>query len=155
MIETTSFTWTAKYRTDATRTGLETYNRARLQSKASRILGWVLRRTITLESLDAALDRNCGAQYEAGLQTVPIRQIRGTEGRHHDFDRAFRPLSDNTRDRWLSIYHAQAAGVSLPPVELIRVGDSFYVRDGHHRISVARALGQRFIDAQVIVRQDD
>ena len=87
----------------------------------------------------------------AGTQAVRIREIRGSEGRCHDFDAAFYPLQPHTEHRWLSIATAWQAGVSLPPIDLIRVGGIFFVRDGHHRISVARAMGQPDIDAVVTV----
>jgi hypothetical protein len=92
-----------------------------------------------------------GDRYYAGTQAVPIREIRGSEGRCHDFDTAFYPLQPHTESRWLSIATAWQEGVLLPPVDLIRVGAIFFVRDGHHRISVARALGQQDIDAVVTV----
>jgi hypothetical protein len=80
---------------------------------------------------------------------VPLARIVGSEGRVHDFDGAFRPLSDNTRDRWISIAAAHRNRVSLPSVELIQVGDEYFVRDGHHRISVARAMGQVEIESRI------
>jgi hypothetical protein len=82
---------------------------------------------------------------------VPIRQIRGSEGRCRYFDRDLNPLYDQARGRWLSIARVRQQGRALPPVVLVQVGDIFFVRDGHHRISVARALGQTEIDARVTV----
>ena len=92
-----------------------------------------------------------GDRRAAGTQTVPIRQIRGSEGRCDDFDVAFRPLAEHTEDRWVSVARAQLRGIGLPPVELIRVGEVYFVRDGHHRISVAAALGQQEVDAIVTI----
>jgi hypothetical protein len=89
----------------------------------------------------------------ARIQTVPISQIRGSEGRSKDFDRDFNPLQSHTKDRWLGIAGALQRGRVLPPVELIQVRDVYFVRDGHHRISVARALGQLDIEAKVTVWQ--
>ena len=101
------------------------------------------------------IDSNCtvDASYHAGTCFVPICQIRGTEGRSVDFDRDFNPLQDNNRDRWLSIAAAWGRGKELPPVALVQVGDVFFVRDGHHRISVAQALGRRSVKATVMVWQ--
>ena len=93
-----------------------------------------------------------GGHY-AGLCAVPINQIRGSEGRSHDFDANFCPRNDHNRWRWLAVAVARQEGVVLPPVDLIRVGDAYYVRDGHHRISVARAFGQEQIDAEVTIWQ--
>jgi hypothetical protein len=73
---------------------------------------------------------------------VQIDRISGSEGRSSDFDRAFNPLRSHNRDRWLGITAARRRGKSLPPIELIQVRGVYFVRDGHHRISVARALGR-------------
>jgi hypothetical protein len=91
------------------------------------------------------------ARCEAGLRAVPLEQIRGSEGRTDDFDRDFHPLQEHTRSRWLSVAAAGRRGQALPPVDLIQVGDVYFVRDGHHRISVACTIGQKAIDAKVIV----
>jgi hypothetical protein len=93
--------------------------------------------------------RVCG-QRPLGLQLVPIARIVGSEGRSGDFDSQFRPLQEQTRHRWYSVARARLQDIPLPPVALIRVGDDYYVRDGHHRLSVARAYGQQMIEAQVI-----
>lgn len=87
----------------------------------------------------------------AGIRAVPIAQIRGSENRADDFDCDFNPLQERTCERWLSIARAWQRGVSLPPVYLIQVGEYYFVRDGHHRISVARALGQESVEASVDV----
>jgi hypothetical protein len=94
-------------------------------------------------------------RHYAGIQTVLIEQIRGSEGRCNDFDANFHPRQQHTRSRWQSVARAQQRGVALPPVELICVGDVYFVRDGHHRISVVAALGQQYIDAAVTVWQVD
>ncbi len=93
------------------------------------------------------------AERDGGVRTVPISQIRGSEGRSRYFDCDFNPLHDQTRGRWLSIAVAQQQGKVLPLVSLIQVGDVYFVQDGHHRISVARARGQTAIEARVIIWQ--
>ena len=85
----------------------------------------------------------------AGRKFVAIADIRGSEGRTNDFDDEFNPLNGQTRQRWQSVAQALDEGLRLPPVELIQVGQAYYVRDGHHRISVLRALGQDVIEAEV------
>lgn len=94
-----------------------------------------------------------GNRYPAGVQTVPIDQIQGSHGRCHDFDSSFFPLQHHTRSRWLRVASARQQGVALPPVELTQIGEVYFVRDGHHRISVARALGQTDIEADVRIWQ--
>lgn len=89
-------------------------------------------------------------RHYAGHVSVPIERIRGSEGRTEDFDDTFYPLHDRMRSRWLSVASVRLAGEGLPPVELIHTGGIYFVRDGHHRISVAKALGEAYIDAEVI-----
>jgi len=89
-------------------------------------------------------------QHYLGLQVVPITKIVGSEGRPLDFDRAFFPRQSHTKSRWLSIDRAYYEHASLPAVELIKIDDRYFVRDGNHRVSVARSRGQEFIDAIVI-----
>lgn len=96
------------------------------------------------------------AQYlqsrsHAGVQLVSVAQIRGSEGRCQDFDLNFCPLKSLSEERWVSIAYAWQSDIPLPLVQLIQVDDTYYVRDGHHRISVARWLGQKEIEAEVTV----
>jgi hypothetical protein len=92
-------------------------------------------------------------RYDVGRRTVALCQIRGSEGRCQDFDASFRPLQPHCATRWLAVATARKMGMALPPVSLIQVGDVYFVRDGHHRVSVARALGQAEIEAEVTVWQ--
>jgi hypothetical protein len=84
-----------------------------------------------------------------GLQTVRLDSVVGTVGRTRDFDRSFRPTSNRMRPRWEGIANAQRRGKDLPPISVYRVGEMHFVRDGHHRVSVARAQGRDSIDAYV------
>jgi hypothetical protein len=89
-----------------------------------------------------------GERY-LGLQTIPLDSIVGTVDRTRGFDRRFRPTSARVRGRWQRIAEAQRRGQSMPPISLYRIGDMHFVRDGHHRVSVARAMGRSDIDAYV------
>lgn len=84
-----------------------------------------------------------------GLQSIPLDSIVGSVDRTREFDRGFHPTSQRVRDRWERIALAQRKGESMPPIEVYRIGDLHFVKDGHHRVSVARAHGRREIDAQV------
>jgi hypothetical protein len=106
-------------------------------------------RLLDLATIQAACDVR--SRHVAGIRPVPIREIRGSDGRSEDFDADFRPLRPHTKDRWMEIAVAQQLGETMPPVDLVRIGDAYFVRDGHHRISVARALGQEKIDARITV----
>jgi hypothetical protein len=84
-----------------------------------------------------------------GLQVVPLDRIVGTVDRGRDFDRRFRPTSRRVRSRWEQIATAVRRGQPLPPIDVLKIGEIYFVRDGHHRVSVARALGRADIDAYV------
>lgn len=84
-----------------------------------------------------------------GLQAVEITRIVGSESRSNDFDIDFNPLTEKTKDRWVSIATARQNGTGMPPVELIKIEEKYFVRDGHHRISVAKSFGESYIDAVV------
>jgi hypothetical protein len=106
-----------------------------------------------LLSLAEVADKTQGSRY-VGQRPVALSQIRGSSsnGRVQDFDAHFRPLNEHSKQRWLNIARARQRGSSLPPVSLVQVGDIYYVQDGHHRISVARALGDEHITADVAIR---
>jgi hypothetical protein len=87
--------------------------------------------------------------YPLGIQSVKVDNIIGSENRADDFDDEFLPINNHNADRWIKIAELMLLNVTLPAVELIKVNDQFYVRDGHHRISVAKNFGQKHIDANV------
>jgi hypothetical protein len=135
-------------------TPVEMYSRVRDRAQWGRVwsvLNGHSRRLIDLA--EAGVACTVGAPHYAGMRTVSIDQIRGSESRSNDFDCDWYPLQARTRSRWLGIARARSRGQTMPPVDLIRVGDVYFVQDGHHRISVARALGQLDIEAEVTVWQ--
>ena len=95
-------------------------------------------------------DLHVHGSFYAGIQVVPIRAIIGSECRTADFDLAFHPLSEAARERWVNMAIVYLARLPLPPIQLIRIGDAYFVRDGHHRVSVSRNFGQVAMDAEVI-----
>ena len=90
-----------------------------------------------------------GGPIYRGVKTVAVAQIIGSVDRYRDFDNVFLPKQDSTAGRWKSIARAFYSDVDLPPVRLYKVGDAYFVVDGHHRVSVAREQGIDFIDAEV------
>jgi hypothetical protein len=86
-----------------------------------------------------------------GIRDIPLECIVGTvePNRAHQFDSEFRP-SPITRDRWMRVWAAFTGSTSLPPITVVRVGEAYAIRDGHHRVSVARALGAASIEAHVV-----
>lgn len=123
---------------------------ARKRARRGQIWSSLTGRTRDLLSLKRVRETfSVEAECDGGVRTVPIRQIRGSEGRSGYFDGDFNPLFDRARERWVSIARARQQGKHLPPVVLLQIGDRYFVRDGHHRISVARALGQIDVEARV------
>jgi len=120
--------------------------------------GCAIRRSLWAKLIGKDNGRKTLSNYTAGTQshpstrvvTVSINRITGSEGRSVDFDAGFNPLRRLHRERWINILIARKMGLPLPPVELIRVGKEYYVRDGHHRISVAKTLGQLDIEAVIV-----
>lgn len=88
-------------------------------------------------------------QRDIGLQEVSLDKIVGSVGRYRDFDRAFLPTQRQTTERWVNISKARYREVALPPVELYKIGEVYFVKDGNHRVSVARERKQLMIDAYV------
>lgn len=87
-------------------------------------------------------------KIDRGLQEVELNQIRGSVGRYHDFTSAFLPRRDNLRQRWQRV-RSVSLTQGLPPIELYKVGQAYFVIDGNHRVSIARAEGMETIDAYV------
>ncbi|MDR0321845.1 MAG: transcriptional regulator [Treponema sp.] len=85
-----------------------------------------------------------------GNQTVPIKLIAGSEGRYHDFNKYFLPRKEHLRNRWQRVDEAHIKDIVLPPILLYEIGGVYFVRDGNHRVSVAKMQGVEFIDAEVI-----
>ncbi len=112
---------------------------ARLRGQSAHLLNY--------EDARAAL--NAWSEVEIGLMDIPIEQIVGSVGRHKDFTHTFLPKSAISRDRWSRIFATMVGDLGLPPVELYRLGEVYFVRDGNHRVSVARAIGCKTIQAYV------
>lgn len=89
-------------------------------------------------------------QHYVGVKQIEINKIVGSVNRYRDFDRAFLPRETHTRSRWESVNSAYFQDIMLPPIEVYKVSDVYFVKDGNHRVSVARERGQVYIDANVI-----
>lgn len=98
---------------------------------------------------DIYASQDLSNQRYSGTGAICIRHIQGSLNRAMDFDLDFHPLQRHTEMRWLKIATAFLRGIDLPPIELIHVEGKYFVKDGHHRVSVARALGLEYLDAVV------
>lgn len=90
------------------------------------------------------------AERYGGVHPIEIEQIIGSVDKYKDFDYYFLPRLTYTLDRWIGIRRAGLEGKELPPIEVYKVGEVYFVKDGHHRVSVARSSGQKYIDAEII-----
>ncbi len=84
-----------------------------------------------------------------GLQDIPLEQIVGSVGRHTEFTTSFLPRTNEMRERWSRVYAQMNSMSGVPPIEVYKVGNTFFIRDGNHRVSVARQLGSKTIQAHV------
>ncbi len=89
------------------------------------------------------------SQSHIGMQEIPLDMIVGSVGRYQDFDRVFLPRHRFIGSRWMSINKAHYQDIVLPPIDVYKIGEVYFVRDGNHRVSVARQRGQAYIDANV------
>lgn len=130
--------------------GVSAFQSARLRAFWEELFGLVRGKSAELLSFEDIRARlRLREEDYRGLQDVPLDQIVGSVGRYNEFTSRFLPKRNSSQERWSRVY-AQAAGLTgLPPVELYKVGDMYFVRDGNHRVSVARQLGARTIQAHV------
>ncbi|MDP2976393.1 MAG: hypothetical protein Q8N45_09320 [Anaerolineales bacterium] len=126
------------------------FSRARFKAFLNGIQAALTGQPGTLLSYDQVKEKlRIGGPVYRGVQTVTVKKIVGSLNRYQQFDRAFMPKRSDTADRWQRIDRAFYEDISLPPVVLYKVGEVYFVVDGHHRVSVAREQGQDFIDAEV------
>jgi len=129
------------------------FGRARRRRAMSRLAAALRREPsdvnviLPFDEVVEALGRR--GERRLGLQTIPLDSIVGTVDRSREFDRAFRPTSSRVRPRWERIAMAQRKGQAMPPIDVYRIGELHFVKDGHHRVSVARELGHEVIEAYV------
>ncbi|MEW6093139.1 MAG: transcriptional regulator [Chloroflexota bacterium] len=126
------------------------FARARFKAFLNRVRRLLGGQPTAMLSYDEVKEKlRIGGPVYRGVQVVPLEKIAGSLNRYHQFDRAFMPLEDQIANRWQNIDRAFYQDVSLPPVVLYKIGEVYFVVDGHHRVSVARDQGQEFIDAEV------
>lgn len=128
----------------------EDFLRARRAAEIERLIGRLTGKPVDLLSYEEVRQRlRLQRLAPRGLQDVPLDAIIGSVDRYTDFSRSFLPWHDGQRERWTRIKLATEDLMGLPPVELYKVGSAYFVKDGHHRISVARQLGATTIQAYV------
>jgi uncharacterized ParB-like nuclease family protein len=133
---------------------VEDFDAARARAFRRAIGAILTGRANKMRSIEPML-RAAGLEGRAygGEREIPVDHIVGSaagDAKGTDFDAAFLPLQRRTRDRWTRIYRAMVEGDELPPIDVYKVDDNYYVIDGHHRVSVAKKLGRATINARVI-----
>jgi hypothetical protein len=129
------------------------YLRLRRRQVLSRLAQWLrlepddVSEILPFDEVVAALGYT--GEQRIGQRVIALDTIVGSVDRTRDFDRWFRPRNARTRERWERLARAQRRGESIPPIDVYRVGELHFVRDGHHRVSVAIAMKLRTIDAMV------
>ena len=127
------------------------FSRARGKAAFSRILHFLdADRNRLLSFYDVKDILKPKNEVYRGSQTVPIKLIIGSEGRYRDFNKYFLPRAEHLRERWERVDVAHITDKILPPIQLYEIGGVYFVRDGNHRVSVAKAQGVEFIDGEVI-----
>ena len=132
---------------------LEDFDAARFRAFRRAVLATLTgraRHLLPVERVLAAAGQE--GRWSGGIQEIPLDRIAGSAGaaaKAEDFDIAFLPVNRRLRDRWTRIYRAMTEGEELPPIDVYKVGDRYYVIDGHHRVSVARSLGRSSLPGRV------
>ncbi len=134
----------------------EDFNKAHTKAFINEIQHFLSPEEATLISLnDVKQLIKSNAETYVGMQVIPIEKIVGSEGRYNDFDNRFFPKSTHLRNRWEHVDQAALSFIDLPPIKVYEISGLYFVRDGNHRVSVAKARGTEFIDAEVVSLQSE
>ena len=127
------------------------FHRARRQAAIESLMARLSGHSADLLSYEQVVAKlGVSGQLPGGTREIPIHNIIGSVGRYQDFSRTFLPLNESDEDRWVSVGAATPAIGDLPPIDVYKVGDNYFVLDGNHRVSIARQRGLSHIDACVI-----
>ncbi|MEM7331647.1 MAG: universal stress protein [Chloroflexota bacterium] len=130
---------------------LRDFQKARQQAAIQQILARLRGESTELLNYDDISQqlKVTGAPIERGLQEIDLDRIVGSVGRYEDFTRSFLPKKDGNQERWVGVKTAVSDMTGIPPIEVYQVGESYFVQDGNHRVSIARQLGSATISAYV------
>jgi nucleotide-binding universal stress UspA family protein len=134
------------------------FNEARAQASLQEVLARLTGKSNELLSYEEVAEKlKLNVRSERGVYDIPLDAIVGSVGRYTDFTRTFLPLKSINRDRWARVKAAidDPNGLGLPPIDVYKVGEVFFVLDGNHRVSVARQEGFTHIQAHVIEVKTD
>lgn len=129
---------------------VQLFNRTYRNPQTNGLRRLVGRQSQPLQVLhDIEAEQGIRNRHYVGLKSIPLANIRGTLNRADDFDAKFRPLKVTDKDRWSRVASMMMDGRDLGPIDVIQVGEDYYVKDGHHRVSVANAMDYGYLDAIV------
>ena len=131
-------------------TTVREFRRARREASMQQLVSRLTGKSNELLAYNEVCERlKVGGGVELGVQEIPLDAIVGSVGRYQDFTRSFLPKSDQDEDRWVGVKTAVNEMVGMPPIDVYKVGDAYFVNDGNHRVSVARQLNSGTIAAYV------
>lgn len=137
-------------------TAIQDFQSARQRAAVQEILARFTGRSTQLLSYEEVAHKlKLRASTERGIQNIPLDAIVGSVGRYSDFTRTFLPRRSDDRDRWAGVRAALEKNEGLPPIEVYKVGEVYFVVDGNHRVSIARQVGSHTIEARVIEFQTE
>ncbi len=129
---------------------VEDFHRARLQAKLEDLVGHLTGRSTELLSYEDVRHKlRARRRPFQRVDDIALNSIVGSVGRYKDFTRSFLPRHASSRDRWANVEVAVTGMEGVPPIEVYKIGEAYFVRDGHHRVSVARQMGADRIQAYV------
>jgi nucleotide-binding universal stress UspA family protein len=140
------------------RDALQDFNDARRKAAMQEVLARLTGKSNELLSYEEVVRKlKLNVRTERGVHEIPVKAIVGSVGRYTEFTRSFLPRKNEDQERWARVKAVidDPRGAGLPPIEVYKVGEVYFVLDGNHRVSVARQEGFEFIEAHVIeVRTD-
>lgn len=126
------------------------FRRARREASMQQLMARITGKSADLLAYNEVCDRlKVSDAVDLGVQEIPLDAIVGSVGRYKDFTRSFMPKKDQDETRWVGVKTAVNDMVGMPPIDVYKVGDAYFVNDGNHRVSVARQLGSETIAAHV------
>ena len=127
------------------------FHQARQKARMERLLALLRGRSVDLLSYDMVRQKFRTIESARRiLEDIPIEKIQGSVGRYTDFSRTFLPRHESDAQRWAQVRMGVESLEGLPPIEAYKVGDVYFILDGHHRVSVAREMGFKTIEGYVI-----
>lgn len=140
----------SKERGELQLTAVQEFNNARLHAKLEQVKAALTGKSADLLSYEDVREKVKAVETNRReLKMIPLDAIVGSVGRYKDFTRHFFPLVEQDEQRWARVHNLVGSLEGLPPIEVFQIGDVYFVRDGNHRVSVARELEANYIEAYV------